>query len=87
LRLAARPFGGAFPVELPGFQTEDGSQDLLAAGGRLLGKLVGAPLQEERDVDEGFIVQAKNLLDARLGIAQGAFGKRAPGARTIDGRR
>ena len=78
--------GGALPVDVPGFQAEDGPQDLLAAGGRLLGELVGPALQEERNVDERIVVQAHDMLDARLRIPQGPFGQGTPGQLLINDR-
>ncbi len=59
-------------VFFPDFQPQDAAQDALAVARALLGELVGLALQEERGVDEGVVIQAQGLLDAQLGLAQGA---------------
>ena len=78
---------GALAIDLPDIQAQDAAQDALAVARSLLGELVGFALQEEGCVDEGLIVQAQGLLDAQLGLAQGALGQRLPGRLASDLRR
>src|SRR3990170_4770767 len=70
--------GGALAVCLPHFQAKNTAQDAFTIARPLLGELVSLALQEERRVDKSFVVEAQGLLNARLGIAQGAFRQRFP---------
>ena len=71
--------GGAGLIDLPHLQAQDAPQHFLAPGGVLLGELVGLALQEKGGIDECIVIEAQRLLDARLRLADGAFGEGAPG--------
>ena len=55
-------------------EADDFAEDFLALGGGLVGELVGATLDEEGAVDEGFVVHADDAVDFGLGLADTVAG-------------
>ena len=57
---------------LPLRKAEDVGKNLLPLAGRLGGELIGAPLHQQRRVDEGFVVHAQQGIDALLSLTHRA---------------
>jgi len=65
-------------VDLPLVQPEDAGEDLLAVSRTLRGEGISFTLQEERGIDERFIIQPERVLDFCLCGAQILFGQDLP---------
>ena len=71
------PGAGDGSEPLVAVEPEDAPEHLLPIAGLLFGELVGAPLQEERRVDERVVVEPERRVDHGLRVADRAGGERA----------